>query len=280
MARIIFENLPSTNTPINATNLNKVSEGTINVGTSVDDTYKTNIVIGKNLFNKATALSGVAIKRSTGEETSLSNYTSSAFIQVQPSTQYYLGIAYSSTNYGVCYYTNTGTFISGERLDNRFTTPSNCYYIRFSFQTANYDINTIQLEKGSVATTYEAYITPSIVVEDREIYNKDNLDIYSTGETRVGNWLGKPLYRRVITGTLDSSGSMDIFTLTNCDVLVNIKGSIVSPSSYKIPFPFYNSATSFVSSALSSTNHIYVYFSSNFNTSNYKIVLEYTKTTD
>lgn len=108
------------------------------------------------------------------------------------------------------------------------------------------------------------------------------IESYSTNEVKTGeNWIdGKPLYRKVITGTLDSSGSMDIFTLTNCDVLVNIKGSIVSPSSYKIPFPFYNSANSFISSALSAINHVYVYFSSNFNTSNYKIVLEYTKTTD
>lgn len=170
-----WKNLPDTSTPVNKTNLNNINSDLVNVGTSVDDTYNVNFLKGKNLFNKATALSGVAIKRSNGEETSLSNYTSSAFIQVQPSTQYYLGISYSSTDYGVCYYTNTGTFISGERLDNRFTTPSNCYYIRFSFQPANYDINTIQLEKGSVATTYEAYITPTINVDGEDIYSKSKV---------------------------------------------------------------------------------------------------------
>ena len=51
------------------------------------------------------------------------------------------------------------------------------YYLGSGCSFTNYKFN-VQIEKGAKSTTsYEPYITPSIYVDNEEIYRKDNLDI-------------------------------------------------------------------------------------------------------
>ena len=69
MANTNWENLPSTNTPINDENLNKISAGIVNIGTSVDSSYRTNILHSKNLwhFDKSSTLLGITTTFSNSE---------------------------------------------------------------------------------------------------------------------------------------------------------------------------------------------------------------------
>lgn len=75
------------------------------------------------------------------------------------------------------------------------------YYSSGDTATFQQIIDTLQIEEGSTATSYEPYITPSINVDGDEIYNQ-NMFNYSTTEQKIGTWIdGKPLYRKVIEST-------------------------------------------------------------------------------
>lgn len=114
-------------------------------------------VQNKNLFNKDNVITGMVINRNTGiidTSSAASKYSTSGFCRVKSNTQYYLGILHGSTNYGIVYYDKFRNYLSGAKLSNTFTTSNNCEYVRFTWITEDYDVNTIQLEKGSVATDY------------------------------------------------------------------------------------------------------------------------------
>jgi hypothetical protein len=112
-------------------------------------------VQGKNLFDKTTASLGSFVVSTTGAIGSNTSYDASDYIPVKPSTTYT-----ATQNRDLAFYDSSKTYISG--IDSNpianpltFTTPSNAAYIRISFATALLD--TMQVEQGSVATTYEAY---------------------------------------------------------------------------------------------------------------------------
>lgn len=114
----------------------------------------------ENLFDKNDVTNGMYINRNSGvisTGSDATNYSTSGFCKVKPNTQCYLGILYSSNNYGVVYYDKNKQYLSGERLANTFTTPDNCEYIRFSWLTNNYNIDEIKLEKGTKETPYSPY---------------------------------------------------------------------------------------------------------------------------
>lgn len=110
----------------------------------------------------------------------------------------------------------------------------------------------------------------------------NKLNTYVPEETQIGwyefNGTKFPLYRKEITGTLGTTGNDDLGELP-CEIIVDVKGRMVAPSGYKIPFQFYNSPTSFLSCALSATNHVMLYYSTNFNSGTYRLILEYVKST-
>ncbi len=116
---------------------------------------------GKNLFDKNAIVSGKALNRNDNTLINLNGYATSDYCRVQPNIQYYLGIEYSSTNYGIVFYDKNKQYISGARLGNVFVAPNNCYYVRFTWIIENYDINLIQLEKGNKRTTYKEYESQS-----------------------------------------------------------------------------------------------------------------------
>lgn len=189
MAITRFEDTPSTSTPINSANLNgNFDELGAKVGTSIDSNYRTNIIKGKNLIDLSSMLISGGYS-DTGFVVS-SNYITIQYIQVRPNTTYTLSTNLSTSKYTVLRivdFNSNKTFIrrsGGTALasSNTFTTSSDAYYLAFCFYTnstaSTSDITQAQLEKGSTATTYEAYITPSIVVDGEEIYNKDNLNTY------------------------------------------------------------------------------------------------------
>lgn len=166
MSDMYFQNLPNTSTPITAENLNKLND--IKVSSTQPSTgEKAWFKSGKNLFNKNTALSG---SRLDGEGYLFpdSSYSTSAFIPVEPNTQYV-------TNWNleikecVCYYQKDKSFISRNINTNAFTTPNNCKWIRISRATSN--INSTQVERGTTSSSYEAYI-------EKQIYLKNSNNLY------------------------------------------------------------------------------------------------------
>ena len=186
MTRIRFENLPSTNTPRNAENLNKLNNVVIS---STEPTTGEEVWLqkGKNLFNNYTIINGWIY--GTGMRVNSANGNRMAFIKCKPNTTYTISRSVKTTTFRVGDYTiippmtnsNVDYTIptiaennDGETIT--YTTTASAKYLIIHYGTVE-DTNlsqsfaTIQVEQGSTATTYEAYI-------DKKIYTKNNNDVY------------------------------------------------------------------------------------------------------
>lgn len=171
----------------NYTKTTDLQDNLVNVGTSVDTDYRTNILITKNLFDKnnVEVINGY-INSSNGNiiEGGQSNVTKT-FINVKPNTTYSL----TCNNVGrVAYYDGSKTFLSqidaGDR--NIFTTPANTKYIRFQYQiSGGSTIDTIQLELGGQATTYEPFIQKTINVNNNKFTDTINVGTEIDSANRV-----------------------------------------------------------------------------------------------
>lgn len=117
--------------------------------------------VGKNLFNKNDIEIGKYLDASGVLQTSASA-DSSKYIPVNPSTNYIISGYNDATIRNLCYFGKNKDFISAASLPAgaQFTTPVNAKYVRFTFQMV--DIETIQLELGTVATTYAAYQSSTV----------------------------------------------------------------------------------------------------------------------
>ena len=128
-------------------------------------------VVGKNLFNKATAISEKYVDYITGELVTNASFYASDYIKVLPNTKYV-----KTSDKQLAFYDSNKSFISG--LGNgyiTFTTPENAKYIRITIPLNN--INIEQLEKGDIATEYEEYriMTNPLTISDSSI-SKNKLD--------------------------------------------------------------------------------------------------------
>lgn len=103
-------------------------------------------------------------------------------------------------------------------------------------------------------------------------------NIYLTEEQRIGTWLGKPLYRKVITnttGTTEGVWKTIDSSLANVDEVITLVGTIEKTLSV----PAY--VVSGYSVALQYTNNTGVQvIAYGYLGSNIKVIIEYTKTTD
>lgn len=105
---------------------------------------------------------------------------------------------------------------------------------------------------------------------------------YSTQEQRIGTYNGKPLYRRIITGT--STKTTERTDIKNIEKIVNyygicrVAGQSYAENGYR-PFPYVanSGGSQFV---LNSYNNNRITFSSYWDSNWYEITIEYTKTTD
>jgi len=116
---------------------------------------------GKNLFDGTKATDG---KRITTDGTLIdgSAYSASDYISVKPNTAYYLShVIGISAWYTSALYTKNKDFIELKDIPGSsdasgyITTSANAAYIRINVLTANK--NTVQIEEGNQATTYEPY---------------------------------------------------------------------------------------------------------------------------
>lgn len=120
------------------------------------------VVAGKNLFDGELELG--FYNGSTGnKEANNSLYRSVNRISVQPNTTYTFSINGTTQKYVVLFYDMKGQYISQNTslTTGTFTTLNNAYYITFRCFSADFTSDfanlKVQLEKGSTATTYEAY---------------------------------------------------------------------------------------------------------------------------
>lgn len=115
---------------------------------------------------------------------------------------------------------------------------------------------------------------------------KDYVDknTYSTDEIVIGTYLGKPLYRKVLTGTLPTGKGENNFNLpSECSIkrkygrIKSTLGPIFELDTYYIPSNAYS-----ISSWITADEHgLKVDCGANYNkSSKYEITVEYIKTTD
>lgn len=169
--------------------------------------------------------------------------------------------------------------------------------------TNGIDFTGVQFEQNPVATTYEPFVGKRIYVKNEHgsydrLYDESNLnqDVYMSQEQRVGTWVNnKPLYRRYVEGIftgigVDSAGYVDLVDLKYWDIetCVFLYGSIenVGGDNRMIPVNSYETDTyNICFSYLGQTSHLqYKCVGWNAATNGwsfeYRVVLEYTKTTD
>lgn len=129
----------------------KTTTNEINKLTAIDDNKK-HVKVGKNLFDKSTAIQGYWIN-SNGTIITSDQFYLSAYIEVEPNTQYYV----SSTSVGGAYHVfyDKEMNVVGSMRDGTITTPNNAKYIRLSVGVEG--IDTAQMELGSSKTSYEPY---------------------------------------------------------------------------------------------------------------------------
>ena len=166
-------------------------------------------------------------------------------------------------------------------------------YLRlvFATQTQNETVTyKAQLEKGEVTTTYEPCVQDKMyILNANNIYEEyaPQNEIYSTDEVRIGTWLGKPLYRKVLTGTMPSNAFVDIpINVSNIDISnTMVEIGYTKASSGTRPIPFINTSidTTIAAHPIVSNNTNYIRVATN--TTNYSgyqfyIPIRYTKTTD
>ena len=237
--RVNWEDLPSTDTPINATNLNKMDKGIkdnydeiqtkatlediqdnlVNVSNEVDEDYRVNLLKGKNLFDKNSGIISGYYYSSTGSLTGDVNYSSQTiFIKVKPNTKY----TFSSQNADLmimCEYDSNKNFIerkyTSPLVSNiTYTTGSTTEYIKVSVRNEN--ISSYQLEEGDTATSYEPYITPSIYVDNEEIYSKPTVlwqnslptNAFASGSITLNDNLSNYSYYEVLAKTFATENNI------------------------------------------------------------------------
>jgi len=147
----------------------------------------------KNMFDKATVTVGKYMDAS-GNLLDNATYVTSDYIPVTPGVQYWGADGVSSGMRFTTFFNASKTVIAGGNTSftNTFTPPVGTAFVRITVIAAN--INIFQLEAGSAATSYEAYVAVyTIVPPTGEVfkagsttdpakveiatYLKDNLDI-------------------------------------------------------------------------------------------------------
>lgn len=251
MTRIRFEDLPSTNTPRNAENLNKLNNVVIS---STEPTTGEEVWVqkSKNKFNAYKIVFGNQERASYEilgvNKISVTNQGSWAKIYttiygLEPNKEYTISADVNNSEMTPC-----GLWIddNNNNIINTTTSAKSAlkttssltgtialqFYSNWSGNSKSDKViyDNIQVEKGSKVTDYEMYVDKKIYAKnDNDIYDEilnvesvDNQRNYSTEEQRIGTWIdGKPLYRKTIlleNVELPANGDGTIYELTLMDL--------------------------------------------------------------
>ena len=149
------------------------------------------------------------------------------------------------------------------------------------YQTTNYIIKAFQ-SAGLVANVANGYRTSQNDVYSCNYVN--NLNTYSTTETRIGTYMGKPLYRKVVElGNLPDGTTQAVKTvphgLTNFKI-IKVEGTAWrNDNAVQYPLPFVWHSNDQIEFLVSDTN-ITLYTTGNKSDFTGQMILEYIKTTD
>ena len=289
MAITRFQDLPSTDTPINSANLNgNFDELGAKVGTSIDSNYRVNIIKNKNLLNPSNIITGIySIANGNYVADSNARCTKNK-IKIDNTKNYVLSVTTSSTgNYMyVFFYDNNANYLgnistlieNGSIAFNLFNNYSNAKYVHFRFDTTN--LTDLMLEEGNSKTTYIPY-NRSINIDGEDIYVKGQNEVYSTVEQRIGTWIdGKPIYRKVSTGiTNTSSNYYTLFYIPNIEV-INMYGILKRANGHTSNLPGFNGSQGLIQFLYYNNNTYQMYVGDISQAGTYKVFIEYTKTTD
>ena len=222
-----FQNLPSTDTPITADNLNEMQDNIEESCVIVSPTEPTTnekvwIQKGKNLFNPNTNIEAKGFCR-LADAGVLQQNTSfcSVKVKVKPNTIYVTSSDMPYTEWSnLCYFDKNMNFLSGDIYagENKvFTTPENCYYITIALLNT---FNWFQIEQGTAATEYEAYVEKAIHVKnDNGVYG----EFYKEKEIATVN-----ISLETGSGSANFPGG---FTVENCVIVGHMDRNM-----YNIPF--------------------------------------------
>lgn len=178
----LFENLPSTKTPINAENLNQIQDNLVVVSATEptgDNREKVWLQKGKNLFNKNNCLTYAWVGDNGNNINSNDNNVLSALIPCKPNTKYTLSGFVSNAYIIVIGFDSSRkyTWTIANQLETRnvktITTGANDNFIKVGFGYAVPNLSTLMVNQGDVALPYEEYITPKTYVKnDNGIYEE------------------------------------------------------------------------------------------------------------
>ncbi len=246
---------------------------------------------GKNLFNKnVSIITGYYLDNKGSLVSKEGSWYQNVFIEVNSKTQYTISSTVAVLR--ICFYDKDRKFISRVATENTsvtFSTPENCKYVRLSGENADTQVQSLQLEQGSKATSYEAYIEPKIYVRNSngvyEEFAKKSEEVYSTEEQRIGTWIdGKPLYRKVLSLTTPSTtNSTKIANFDKTFIIKNYYGNaFISASNQLLPINFYfTDVYKIATYVVNNSGEIYMKIGSEaYRNQQATLTIEYTKTTD
>lgn len=163
--------------------------------------------LGKNLFDKdgMTRVDYYTYGNDGTRQSSSGSGYFDEYISVQPSMSYVVSGGIRVAPY---YYNADKEWIS--RIDASdapltFTTPENCYFIRLQYRISDLNVNTVQLEQGTSATTYEPYtntvyggsldLTTGVLTVGRKSVTLDgDTEWYVSGTSKFYTHLDDPLF--------------------------------------------------------------------------------------
>ena len=293
----LFEDLPSTNTPITAENLNQIQDKLVVVSSTEpagESREKVWFKIGKNKFDKSRYIENIATGASRTKNLKLEPntvYTMSSNMTKTSSNTADLFFA-SGCNASVSTDAN-GVWDGQSRTvtsdENGYVTVA--YRKQSTSQTPNLMDAWYQIEQGSTATEYEAYIEATIYVKNNngvyEEFINNEAEKYSANELAIGTWIdGKTVYRKIIevTSPAVNDTSTNIYNISDLNIkeVIKIEGTVYSKSaSFNGPINSYINATDYITTWLycedtNKPSHIRCRCHNRGN-SPMKIILEYTK---
>jgi hypothetical protein len=218
---------------------------------------KADLIVGKNVFDKSKVLSGFYLSNTNFQQAD-AQYSISDFIPVIVGQAYKSNLNMRFT----CYFDANKVFVAGgnSALGNTFTVPSSVAFVKITIFST--DLNTFQLEKGTVSTVYESYVlkinpnnlsdyTNTIglntlldsllskkldLVPNKNIFNKDNVILNSYIQS-------------------NASGAIESSSLYDLSQFISVTPSTQYKASYNFRFvAFYTIDKTFISGGAAQTN--------------------------
>ena len=270
----------------------------VNVSNSVDEDYRVNLLHSKNLFDANKVLNGMGIA-SGGTITSATD-NGLFYIPVIAGNTYVFSFTDNGVSGNIVWgYTSqvpangvscTYNVMANASLNGATFTPTGtqkylCIRLNTSANNQYKAMGNIQFEVGSTATSYEPYVVPSIYVDNEMLVSKN---VYSSSEVVIGEWFGKPLYRKVISytnsTTIGATGQLTqvqvAHNISNFEKIIDAK--VLNTSNQYFPRA---SGTTAVNSwtgimAVNDSNIYLGIINDTWSSRTWQFILEYTKTTD